>query len=224
MISLKHWGLAACLVAGAASGASAGAWPRGEGKSFLSLSLQSHVAGTGQGNFLSLFYERGLSPDLTLGLDAGHELTWGTYTTPIVFLRKSFARSDGSSVFAAELGLGVTDLGNGSLTTIRPGLSWGRGVSSRLGQGWIGIEATYAHRSDGSALGKIDTTFGLNLENGSLASLQFQYSAPSDGDQSLAIAPSYVMKVNDQVFIEMGGSYEMISGRKTIKLGAWFSY
>lgn len=170
-----------------------------------------------------MFYEYGASDELTIGFDAGFQAK-NSDVSAIFFARYPILRSSGPDVFAVELGFGAVSSADETAALIRSGLSWGRGYALGSAAGWIGIESTYALRSDGSTLGKIDTTLGVNHANGSLSILQVQFADPSDGTVSLALAPAYVAKLSDSVFLEMGGNYEFQSGRKALKLGVWFSY
>ena len=206
-----------------AGDASAGAWPRGEGETFLSLSYQPDIAGTGDSNYVSAYYEYGATTKLTIGVDGGYQAT-NSDVGAVFFARYPVGATDGVNVLAIELGLGTAMSDGTTVSLIRPGLSWGRGYTLGALSGWMGVESSYAFKSDETSLGKVDTTFGVSHANGALSIIQLQFSRPSDADSSFAIAPSYVAKLNDAMFLEMGASYEAFSGRQGLKIGVWFTY
>ncbi|WP_239521111.1 hypothetical protein [Pseudooceanicola aestuarii] len=205
------------------SGAQANAWQREEGKSFLSFSLQSTVDGPDFGQNASLYYEYGLTEALTLGVDAGHNLETGD-SFGIVFLQTPLPLSAGPDLFAADLGVGVAEVADARRAVLRPGLAWGRSYQAAWGNGWMGIEANYALYEGGESLGKVDTTFGINHANGSLSIGQLQFSAPSGGDSTIALAPSHVIKLSDSSFLELGGVHEFRNDVTTLKLGMWTAF
>lgn len=234
MADLQHqkaaWGRlrqgAGCLaLLGAATfgaQADAGAWPREEGKSFLSFTLESYVGGNSGSDYLSLFYEYGLTPDLTLGLDAGHDLDAST-SSAIVFLRYPVF-TGGANAFAVELGLGETVQSGQTVATIRPGLYWGRGISIAGLSGWTGVDMTYAQGSNGDALGKVQATIGANLGNNRLAILDLQYEHPLKGQSFVAIAPSYVFEVAQNTRVQVGLRHNLRTGATATKVGFWLDF
>ena len=200
--------------------ATAGAWPRGEGKSFLSFSIDQGLSSDGS-PYASLFYEYGVNERLTLGIDAGRNLTSGNQFS-IAFARSSFSK--GPNQFAYELGVGTDKNGGETKAALRPGLSWGRGYTASWGDGWLGVESTYMFLEDGSGLGKLDSTFGVNNANGALTIIQLQYSKRSDQDSTIAIAPSYVFEARPNVYIETGIAYQFSSSTASVKLGIWSQF
>lgn len=212
-------GLGAAVGTGAAT---AGAWPRDRGQSFVSLSHQSTFAGPDFGDFASLYYEYGLRNALTFGLDVGRNSAEGQLTA-IAFLRYPLI-SGGRDVLAAEIGLGWTDRAGGGVATLRPGISWGRSYSAGWGAGWMGIESTYAIYEDGGGLAKIDGTFGINHPSGAMTILQLQYAAPSDGGATIALAPSHVFRLTGSTFVELGVSYEFRQSVSGVKIGIWQNF
>lgn len=200
----------------------AGAWPRGEEKTFLSVSVEEPVS-EGSGNtFGSFYYEYGLSPSLTFGLDIGSKLASADRAT-IAFFKHSFAPHEGR-LWAIELGVGSTMVAGESTVTLRPGVSFGQGIATPWGAGWIGIDGTYALRARNDTVGKVTTTVGVNRPDGSLSILQFQFEDPSRAKSKFALAPSYVAKIDEQTFLEVGAVYDLVSDRTNLKLGMWFSF
>ncbi|MGB5865799.1 MAG: hypothetical protein WBG95_16040 [Sulfitobacter sp.] len=198
--------------------ATADAFARGEGNSFLSFGYQAPVSNRESREFGSLFYEYGLSPELTIGLDAGFRPGQDDQSA-VIFLRRSIFESDAPDKFAAELGVGVANSDNTAVALLRPGLSWGRGLQN----GWVGAVSSYSFRSDGGDLAKLDVTRGFNHAGGSLSIFQIQSSKPSDGKISVSLVPSYVKKLSENVFFEVGANYSLTGDPRTFKLGLWFS-
>lgn len=203
--------------------AASAAWPRGEDKSFVTLSYESTVDGPDFGDFASFYYEYGLTEKLTFGLDIGKSQRAGQVNA-IAFLRYPLELSGGDDVFAAELGVGWAERDGGAVAVLRPGVSWGRPVEGAWGKGWLGVESTYAIYEDGGGLGKIDSSFGINHSNGNLSIFKLEFAAPSDGDETLAFAPSHVVKVAENSFLEFGLSHEFTESVTKLKVGVWHSF
>lgn len=198
------------------SQAQAGAWPRAEGASFLSFSVQDQIDGPDFGAYASLFYEYGLTDTLTFGIDAGGNLDIGDRRA-ILFLRHPIALGTGANLFAGEIGLG-TENGDAAL---RPGISWGRSYETGWAKGWMGIESSYALISGGGSLAKVDATFGVDHGAGALSILQFQYANGSDGPSTQALEASRIIPVVEGFKIEIGASYEAQYETTQVKLGFW---
>ena len=221
--------LAAALVLAAAQ-VEAGAWPRGEGKVFVSV---GHLASTDLeaitsgaylidgleiGGYSTLFAEYGLTPKLTFGLDYGSD---GEFWTAILFLRRSFEA--GRNVFAAEIGYGRRSLWNGETEqVIRPGLHWGRGAD----WGWIGVETYAEFRSENPGTGyKLDATLGWRM--GERSSLVFQVlTARYPGaDATVRLAPSYVRRFSEHISVELGLAADVVgAGDVGLDLATWIEF
>jgi hypothetical protein len=206
-----------------ASEVTSAAWPRGEDKSFVALSYESTVDGPDFGDYGAFYYEYGVTEKLTFGLDIGKSRDAGQVSA-IAFLRYPLGAPEGDNVFAAELGLGWAERDGSAVAALRPGLSWGRPVSGAWGSGWLGVESTYALYEDGEGLGKIDSSFGINHANGNLSIFKLEFAAPSDGDETLAFAPSHVVKVSENSFLEFGLSHEFTDSVTKVKVGVWHSF
>ena len=206
-----------------ASDVASAAWPRGEDKSFVTLSYETTADGPDFGDFGAFYYEYGVTEKLTFGLDIGKTQSAGQVSA-IAFLRYPLELSGGDNVFAAEVGLGWAERDGSAVAALRPGLSWGRPVSGAWGSGWLGVESTFAIYEDGETLGKIDSSFGINHESGNLSIFKLEFAAPSDGDETLAFAPSHVIKVSENSFLELGLSHEFTDAVAKVKVGVWHSF
>ena len=152
--------LLAFLIAGSAD---AGAWPRAEGSVFLSVGRTSSVVATPVGGLglqsqdLSLFFEYGLTDDLTVGLDLSSG-NGGDMTTGFVFARPPILQDFTKAPLAATVALGVEDRDDGvTVPLLRAGLSWGRGLEN----GWLAFDTFYTTTPTGEGKGwKSDVTIG----------------------------------------------------------------
>lgn len=217
-ISTSLAGLALCLAL--AGTAAAGAWPRDKGSGFVSATSRISAPGwLGPYTVYSTTYaEFGLGRRLTAGFDIGHGIS-GTGKA-VVFLRKSFRETAAGHVFAAELGLGRI----AGETTIRPGLSYGRGLTRRGGDtGWLSVETVAEFRTDSGRVDfKADFTLGLNHGDWLKSVLQLQ-TGISQGDPSfIRAAPSLVVRLGPKAHAELGVTAGLVGDKDYgVKLGLW---
>ena len=206
--------IAAALLAFAATEATAGAWPRPKGETFVSVATrQSTGARTLIGavqdvhSYNSVYAEYGLTDRLTVGLDAGQ----GRGPDDAVNAALVFARvpvwSPGRHKVAADSGLGLLADGvEPTQTRLRPGLAWGRGFESRWGGGWIGMEASYELRlPSGGHATKTDFTAGLKPTESWMAMLQLQAGDyPGAEAPIVRLAPAVVRKLGRRTHLQVG--------------------
>ena len=198
--------------------AEAGAWPRAEGETFLSFSVEADPTDTGDG-FAALYAERGLAGGLTAGLDIGGHQT--DMTKAVVFLRWPVGRDDARSKTALEMGLGHA----GDGFALRPGLSWGRGIDWGKTPGWLSVETQAVLFEDFNSLWKADLTLGLKPRPRNKIMLQLQAALPSDRSAYLKLAPAWVHEIGDGRHVEIGvtaGIWESEDLR--LKLGLWHRF
>jgi hypothetical protein len=173
-----------CLV----GAASAGPWPREEGKGFLSFSFDID-AETGDDNFLSFYLEYGLGKDRTFGIDRRESSDEIAKT--IAFLRYPIGSADRRLKLAYEIGLGVVD-NHGAL---RPGFSLGSGLELGQRSGWWTWDSRailYDDLEDG--LFEADITLGIQMTGRTKVIMQLQGGVPSEGDAYAKLAPSFVLQ------------------------------
>ncbi len=232
--------IALILTAGQAA---AGAWPRGDGKSFVALSSQFSTpqedplyAGLGVDTRASIYGEHGLTDDLTLGFDAAYAMGDDAETVAaLVFLRRTVWQSTGGHVVAAELGLGArSDVAlmaavaepQGTALRIRPGLAWGKGFESAWGQGWMGVESyvELTSPSDGALL-KLDATVGIKPWEDWMFIFSVQSSKDTGGDAIIRLAPSVAYRLSERSHLQLGLTAG-VSGDNAvgIKLSNWWSF
>ncbi len=217
----------------AAPPAGAGAWPRGEGQSFVSLryaatadrtAIEASVAGLGTLDALTrstLYAEHGLTPQFTVGVDftMSHEAEiW----TGLMFLRRSFAFG-GPNVWAVEIAAGQRTLFDDEVERIlRPSLQWGRGAA----WGWLSAEAYAEMRSESDQPAwKLDTTAGWNQSDSASWVAQVQTAAYPGADITVRLAPSYVRRLSERMRVELGVLADL-TGREDVgvTLGTWLDF
>lgn len=217
-----------------AQAAHPGAWPRGEGNAFISV---SSLFSTGTSSlvtpqedlrfFGSVFAEYGLSPDWTLGLDASFGSGFDEEEVAgLVFARRTLARLEGGHVIAAELGLGwLEESDAGGTARLRPGLSWGRGFESVWGGGWMAIDTSVEWRvNDDDLVYKADVTLGIRPAEGWLVFGQLQ-SAYFPGTEIVKFAPNVAYEVWPGSHLQLGLSIGLAGDEAVgVKLAQWFEF
>lgn len=222
----------------------AGAWPREKGSAFVSAEQSVEwakgeaVDGTGAtgdatadtdarvaAGFTTLYGEYGLTARLTLGAKLGMTAD-RMRNEGLLFARYPLGAGNGANRFAAELGVGVTlDGGQMSDVLVRPGLSWGRGYDSRLGPGWMGVEATVTRGlQTGAQWANIDTTIGLTPHEGRHAILQVRHYR-DDAGSATTLAPSYVHPLPGRVKAQVGATWRIgDDSRPGVFFGSWLEF
>lgn len=210
--------------------AQAGAWPREQGSVFVSASYRAvaDVAALGslralmQDGYNALYAEYGLTPRLTLGLDAGYAMD-GRFSG-VGFARWSLDNGSGRNRLALSLGAGLA--GPPGETLVQLGAHWGTSLSFGWSDGWMGLDLTAIQRleTDGIAA-KADFTFGLAPSDGWKAILQLQAGSYPGADAYLRLAPSIVRRTGAASHIEIGLEAELLgSGMVGAKIGSWIEF
>ncbi len=196
----------------------AGAWPRDEGKGFLSFSIEASTE-TPEDSPVSLFVEYGLKNNVTLGFDGGGRQT--DLTKAIAFLRWPLRSGAQSSVAAVEMGAGFVD----DSLALRPALSWGRGTKVFQRSAWISVDMRGLIYDHAEGLLETDFTFGIKPNARSMIILQLQSGVPSDGEPYARLAPSFVFETKPGRHIELGATTGLInSDDLRIKVGMWLRF
>lgn len=206
----------------------AGAWPREQGKTFLSfgttLSAPYDDLGQDQQLFHQLYFERGLARDLTFGLDAGTDMDAAYSVT--AFLRRPIKLGFNQDVFALQAGLGVASSGGGTDYLLEFGPSWGRGIDTPLGTGWMSADASAQYNTGLDELGlSADFTVGINPTERSKLILQVQTGQAAGSDPFVRLAPSYVRQFAQGRYLELGAQVGVVGDtRAGVKLGSWLEF
>lgn len=215
------------------SGATAGAWPRPKGDTFVSVAQESTTGARTLLDFtqdirtyLSIYGEHGLTDRLTLGVDLATGMGEDDrFAAGLAFARYPI-RSPGAHVLAVELGLGsIYAETEGQQLRLRPGLAWGRGFASRWGAGWLGVESSVEFRQpSGDTLFKADFTAGLKPTDAWMMIGQVQVGAYPDG-ALVRLTPSVVRRVGERTHLELGLLAEVQGGSAFGLRGAlWFDF
>ena len=222
------------LVWGIGTQASSGAWPRDKGHGFVSGSALYSISladvertltlGDSRdisiNSYTALYMEYGLTDRLTVGLDLGHSVAGKVKS--VGFVRWPLPELGNGHRIALEIGTGRIDGQN----AIRPGISYGRGISWRQWSGWLAIDTLAEYRPKTASVDiKVDATFGLNMEKGRKAILQIQMGE-QDGDPPFArLVGSVVTPVYKRTHLELG-FLSGLSGddQVGVKLGFWHEF
>ncbi|QDL92356.1 hypothetical protein FDP22_11565 [Paroceanicella profunda] len=234
-IAILRLGCAALLAAGPfwAAGARAGAWPRGEGAAFLSLSTllstparEFPLPRTEFGNRVELYGEYGLTADWTLGFDLADAPGDFGETTGIAFARRTVWQG-ARDVFALEFGLGMRhDEDSGTSARLRPGASWGRGFETGWGGGWMGLESSVEFTPpEDTLILKLDATIGLRpTENWALFA-QLQNTRITDSGTYIKIEPSAAYRLSESSRIVLGVNIGLYGDTDLgVKLSSWLEF
>ncbi len=208
--------LAVLFLAATTMDARPGAWLRDPGTTFLSF---SRTAGSGGSAYNAILVEYGLTPDLTLGLDAGGAQN-GDWNA-VAFLRRPLGPPRRQLRLALEMGLGRTP----TRTLVRSGLSIGRGFDSRWGRGWAALDTVADLEILTLRTGyKADFTLGLH-RNRAMLIAQVQAGDPAGGKPYVKFAPSYVRPLGKHMKIELGLSAGLVNDpTRAAKLGIWLEF
>lgn len=211
--------------------ATAGAWPREAGSTFLSVSAiaradrDSLSAETFPQELWGAFYlEYGLTPKITVGIDAGYGDN-GDHTI-LAFARYPLGAGQGAHRLALKAGAGTARMSGVPDTLVMAGFDWGRGFQTRLGDGWLSLETGlhYFLQQQGLAA-KADLTLGLKPWDGTKLMLQLQAGQYPGGDPYLRLAPSVARQIRKGMHLELGLEAGIAGDdRVGIKLGTWLEF
>lgn len=203
--------------------ASAGAWARGKGKTFVSATA---ILTWPKGRALEypdvyggLYIERGLGPRLTFGLDIGtSDATRPSRLKAMGFMRYTLTAPDARLQFALDIGAGRYL----NAPALRLGAALSSGVSLGSKQGWISLDAHALHQIGTSKTAiTLDATFGVSMERSKLMA-QLSGFRSLDGRRSAQITPSYVRQIGKGRFFEIGASIDLKSTPDPVlKIGVW---
>ncbi|GAA0291281.1 hypothetical protein [Rhodovulum strictum] len=214
LLALTFWPLAAPM-------ATAGAWLRDEGAAMLAFAHEITEAGGSRAGYTSVYGEYGLTPRLTLGLDAGKGEAADDWKA-VVFLRMGREFDWLPGRVAAEFGIGAAGTPGGEVgAVLQPGLSWGHSFETGLGWAWVNLDARgifgLSAASDTAPPAfaglpvtltegyKLDLTLGLNLSERTQISLQMRFEDPAEGDQTLRLVPAVARRVGDRGWLTLSG-------------------
>ncbi|MDJ0627452.1 MAG: hypothetical protein QNJ44_04250 [Rhodobacter sp.] len=217
-----------CLVPALAT---AGAWPREQGKVFLSLShtLKGDPAtmltyGIVEESYTAVYLEYGLTAKTTVGLDAGYA-DGGDYTV-LVFARRPVGPGTGRNIFALKAGAGTARMGNRAQSVLMAGAHWGRGLNTLFGDGWLSLETgLHYFTARGETAAKADLTLGVKPGGKNKVMLQVQAGQYPGSDAYLRLVPSVATQLRKGLHVEMGAEAGLVGDdRIGLKLGTWLEF
>ncbi len=220
--------LAVLVLTLAPAAAAAGAWPREVGTAFVSLSytLSDDMGrpGVDAEGYTALYAEYGATPRLTFGIDAG-KADNGEYTA-ILFARHALDWELFGGKTALQGGAGAAEFGGDSDTLLELGAAWGKGLETRFGGGWLGIDTKLHYFTDTEDIAtKVDVTLGIKPNDRTMVILQLQAADYPGSDPSLALVPSIVRKVGKRNYFELGLDVGVANDSTAgVKLGTWLEF
>lgn len=214
---MRVWLFLVCVLF--ASPAWAGPWPRGQGHWFMATSSNWTQGPGGYGFFNTFYAEYGLTEQLTMVVDA--TLAHGQYSG-VAYTRLPIWHSSRGHRLALEMGGGIS----GDQPLFRAGLSYGRGLETRWGTGWMTVDAVaLVNTLTGRRSYKADMTLGLSPSNRWKMMMQVQTYMSEYGDYSATLAPSVVRRFGRSMWGELGVSHSLTGpGQTGLKLGVWIEF
>jgi hypothetical protein len=204
----------------------AGAWPREKGTGFSAISSTLRRAGPDQPlrYDTSTYLEYGLTHRFTLGLDINDDLATSGHV--LVFGRVPLSPPDARIKLAFLVGIG----GHRQFDLWQPmykvGLSMGRDVHTRWGQGWIAVDAAAELRQGtGQSIFKLDGTFGVTLSPKWKAMVQLESYYAANAPFGITLTPSVVFALPENNALVLGLEFKHNTQRSIgLKAGFWKSF
>jgi len=206
--------------------ASAGAWPREAGETFLSFSHALSAprgdwgtAGFDPGTWTALYLEHGVGGGLTFGLDVGRSDDGAA--TVIGFASVALGQGAGGGRWAAQMGVGGTGPEGPDRPLVQVMAMWGRGSAA----GWLAADGQVLLVRDAPAIAKLDLTWGLNTGDRTRVIVQLQAGDYPGSPPYARLHPSLVLRLSDRMSIELGGELGLVgSDSLGLKLGTWLEF
>lgn len=197
------------------------AWPREDGAGFASISTELTDGAGGLRDWSSVYLDYGLTPRLSFSSKIGgradlsaHE-AWASLRVPLPLTLPGVASLRG--------GLGRwADDGRPTVSTLRLGAAWGKGLSPGDRSGWVELDGLAELARDRGRV-KLAATLGLNLDHGGHAILQVR-AEPGAGGQGLTLAPSYVHPLHGATKLQLGLLWTPSEGEAGLMLGSWLEF
>ncbi len=150
--------LLTCMLCGPGS---AGAWLREKDSVFAATSVTAFREDDDAYKYKGALYaEWGFRPNLTIGLDA--EEHQDLYGHALVFARIPVADFGSAGHIAAEFGAGLHHRQDSTWAMYKTTLSYGKGIRTGLGTGWIAVDTALEYRTHEALIRKLDLTAGLS--------------------------------------------------------------
>ncbi|MTH77765.1 hypothetical protein [Paracoccus aestuariivivens] len=226
------------LLAALPSIAYAGAWPRAEKATFLSLSDERDSDGN---SYTSLYGEYGLTGRETLGFELGYT---NVGETSALFGLQHALEPWGENQLSVGLGIGMVARDGMFLPLAQASANWGRGFQGFMQGGWLSLEtrlkvagamkdqADFADLSDSAfnyltseVTVKADFTVGLHATDAMMIINQFRFEQTDEAGFTSKLATTVVHDLWGPSKIELG-LITPLSGpdESAVKLGTWLEF
>ncbi|MDF0603830.1 hypothetical protein P1J78_24255 [Psychromarinibacter sp. C21-152] len=174
--------------------------------------------------YLSLMVEHGWTARLTFGLEAGRADA-GDHKA-FLYVARSVGPADATHRFAVRAGLGRIRAGGVDEAAALAGLSWGRGFTTGLGDGWAAVDSTLHYRfGTGDIVAKTDATLGLKPRDGLQVFVQFQAGRYPGNAPYLRAVPSLAWEFSPGRHVEVGVPVGLVGDNAVgLKIGAWLEF
>lgn len=213
-------GLAIAIALLAGTRAEPSAWPREPGAAFLSLKAEAEAAGPPS---VSFYGEYGLTPRVTL---TGQISRDGDATRLGGALRYALSAPDAVHRFAVSLGGSAPPNALGAAMEARAeaALHWGRGFSSRYGDGWATVTArVMLARDESRPITDIYGLIGLRPAEGWMAMLSA--SRYSDGEGvTYKLAPSAGYRLREGAWIVPSLTRDLSAQATSFGVAFWLDF
>lgn len=207
-----------------ANTANAGAWLQDPQKQFLSAGSEVSYSYDTQmlRSTTEMYWEIGLRKNLTFGAN----LSLGQYGAPSSgegFVRLPLWKGDKGAVASAQFAIGMYEEAFEAHPTIKAGLSWGKGFSTKLGNGWINVDSTLTLKpNSGNHSAKIDATLGISPRERLKIMLQTAIEHPAHGDLDISFTPSAAIAFGENQHLQLSATPRSDSIK--LKAAIWKSF
>jgi hypothetical protein len=203
--------LGALIWAFLAQTATAGAWPRDEGETFIATFVGSDRQ--------SIYVEYGLGRGWTLGAEAGRGT--GGQADAFVFLNHPMSLR----VLGGRLASGVAVGARDDVAVLRSGVFWGRGFSAPFGGGWMALDGQVELQEHGPRTGKLDATIGFRPREGVQVMFQVQASGVEGGATTVRLEPAMALEQAPGRDIVIAPSIGILGPEDPqIRVGLWLKF
>ena len=106
------------------------------------------------------------------------------------------------------------------------GAAWGRGISTRWGNGWIAADGAVRYRLETEGIvAKLDLTVGIKPFDRAKLFVQVQAGRYPDADPYLRVVPSVAYRIAPGRHIELGVPVGLAGDNSVgVKIGTWLEF
>lgn len=203
----------------------AGAWPRGEGNVFLSFKNETTLDLQTPASANALYVEYGLSAKTTLSAELRFPTDGSGNLTGYIAVNRLVGMISPSDPFALSARIGFRDLGDSTEYSISPGIHFGHGFETSLGNGWATLDG-WLHRplDGGTPATQIDVQVGARISvNWMLMLSASRYK--TDTYEGTKFTPSMAIRIGDDRTIQFSYSEEYgDTPAKSLEAALWMEF